>query len=257
MIDKNILLTIVCSTLIILLLIVFLLIVFFISSKRRLNQEVELVQARLSFEQELRQVENEVSEQMMSHFARELHDNIGQLLTAINIEIENQKMDHPELEASYNSTGIYLKEVDTQLRMLSKTLNNDYVGNVGLFSAIQLEIDRLKNLKRFHILWEPIRGESNLNKNQELMVFRIFQETVQNTLRHAAATQLEIKISTGDFELHVKDNGKGFDADTILQAPKTSGLKNMLKRASLAELEVVLESSPGQGCLVILRKLHA
>src|SRR5690606_31994058 len=115
--------------------------------------------------------------------------------------VENQKIDFPELIESFKPTEIYIAEIHQQLRMLSRTLNNDYIGHIGLLSALNLEIDRINNLKRFQAHIESPSGSSGLEKNQELMVFRIFQEIVQNALRHANAKNLYVKVKT---------NGDGF-----------------------------------------------
>ena len=178
--NSDILLSIVSITLLVLLLIAGIVITFFVSGRQRIRLDIQLAETKLSFEKELRQVETEVSENMMRQFAEELHDNIGQLLTALHIQVENQKLDFPERAESFKPIEIYLTEINQQLRMLSRTFNNDFLGRVGLPAAIQLEVDRLRSLKRFNVQFEHREGHSNLEKNQELMIFRIFQEIVQN-----------------------------------------------------------------------------
>lgn len=254
---EELFLSIISSTLLVLLLIAGIVITFFISGRQRAKQEIAMAEARLAFEKELRQVETEVSENMMSQFAEELHDNIGQLLTALHIQIENQKLDHPSLVESFKPVEIYLAEINQQLRMLSRTFNNDYVGRVGLVAAIQLEVDRLTTLKRFVVHFEQQPGPSNLEKNQELMVFRIFQEIAQNALRHSGASNFFVRIqnSGDDFIFTIKDDGKGFSKEEILNSNKASGLRNILKRASLAGVECTLTTAPGEGCLFILKKV--
>jgi two-component system NarL family sensor kinase len=244
------------TTLIILVLIIALMINLIISGKRRGRQQMEITEAKLVFERELRQVETEVSEHVMSQFAQELHDNIGQLLTAMHIQIENQKLEHPSLSEGFKPVEIYLGEVTQHLRLLSRTLNNDYLGHIGLFSALQLEVERLEALRRFTIHWQPISGVSHLEKNQELMVFRIFQEITQNALRHSGAKNLyiSININTG-FELSVKDDGQGFDKETVLISGKASGLRNIIKRSHLAGMLCEIDSTPGKGCLFTLKKI--
>ncbi|MCW3071074.1 MAG: hypothetical protein JWO44_964 [Bacteroidetes bacterium] len=256
MVDKDIILAIVSSTLLILLLIAILVIVFFISGKQRIKQEMEMAAAKLSFERELRQVETEVSEHVMGRFAHEIHDNIGQLLTAMHIQIENQKLDHPQLAEGFKPTEIYLGEVSQHLRMLSRTLNNDYIGHIGLLIAMQTEVDRLRALKRFRVHWPPVEGKSNLDKNQELMVFRIFQEITQNVLRHSAAKNLYIETNNANeqFELTIRDDGCGFVPEQVQASQKASGLRNIVKRAQLAGLECSISSSPGKGCEFKLKK---
>jgi signal transduction histidine kinase len=254
--NSEVLLSIVSITLLVFLLVAGIVITLFVAGRQRIRQEMAMTSAKLTFEKELRQVETEVSENMMSQFAQELHDNIGQLLTALHIQVENQKLDHPQLIESFKPVEIYLTEINQQLRMLSRTFNNDYIGRVGLIAAIQLEVDRLKTLKRFSVQFKNTPGNSNLEKNQELMVFRIFQEIVQNALRHSTATELEITIhnNNNQFELWVRDNGKGFEKEEIINSNKASGLRNILKRAKLAGLECTITSSSGEGCLFVLKK---
>jgi two-component system NarL family sensor kinase len=249
-------LALVSTTLLILLLITGIALAFFISGRQRIQQQVILAETKLAFEKELRTVETEVSESVMTQFAQELHDNIGQLLTALHIQVENQKLDHPTIAESFKPAEIYIAEINQQLRMLSRTLNKDYLGNIGLLAAIQLETERLRALKRFHVHYDKTEGISNLEKNQELMVFRIFQEIIQNALRHSAAKNLFITIdnSGGGFVMSVRDDGKGFDKEGILQSSKASGLRNIQKRAKLAGLDLEINSQPGKGSLFIMKK---
>lgn len=251
----SIFIAIILITLIILLLIAGIIITFFITGRQRIQQEMQVAETKLNFERELRQVETEVSEHVMSQFAQELHDNIGQLLTAMHIQIENQKLEHPALVDGFKPVEIYLGEVTQHLRLLSRTLNNDYLGHIGLLSALQLEVDRLRALKRFTIHWQTVSGLTLLEKNQELMVFRIFQEITQNALRHSSAKNIYISVSLENgFELSVKDDGKGFDKESIFATDKASGLRNIIKRSRLAGMDCVIESTPGKGSLFILKK---
>ena len=257
MINQEIFLAIVCSTLLILLLVAIVVIVLFVSGRQRAKQEIETARTKLSFEQELRKVETEVREQVMGQFAQELHDNIGQQLTAMHIQIENQKIDYPALSEGLKPVEIYLAEVTRQLKLLSRTFNNDFLGHINLMEAMQLEVDRLEFLKRFKVHFPLLEGGSNLNKNQELMAFRIFQEIVQNALRHSSAKNLYISIdNTADhFELTVRDDGKGFATEEMLASSKASGLRNIIKRAKLAGLSCEIISSPGGGSLFKLKKM--
>ena len=255
--NSDIFLAVILTTLLVLLLIAGIIITFFISGRQRIKDEMKLAQAKLDFEKELRQVETEVSEHVMGQFAQELHDNIGQLLTAMHIHIENQKLDYPTLSESFKPVEIYLDEVNQQLRLLSRTLNNDYLGHIGLLGAIQVEVDRLKLLRRFEVNLKVNGNVSNLGKKQELMVFRIFQEIVQNALRHSNAKNfsIELNCNTNEFELWVKDDGKGFLLEEILQSQKASGLRNILKRSKLAGLDCKIESRAGNGSTYKLKKV--
>jgi two-component system NarL family sensor kinase len=254
--NEELFLSIVSVTLLVLLLMAIVAITFIISGRRKAMQENQLNQARLNFEKELRQVETEVSEHIMSQFAQELHDNIGQQLTALHIHIENQKLDDPAGAERFKLVDIYLDEINQQLRLLSRTFNNDFVGHLGLPGALQLEAERLNTLRRFTVHWKGFTGPSNLGKNQELMVFRIFQEIAQNALRHSGAKNffMEVNNPGDDFELKVSDDGKGFVPEQVFNSQKASGLRNILKRSKMAGLSCQIESSPGNGCTYVFNK---
>ncbi len=254
--DSELQFAIVSSSLLFLLLIGSVVLVFVVSARRQLMQQAELAETRLNFERELRLAEAEISEEVMSRFARELHDNVGQMLTAMHIHIENQKIDHPASAESFQTLGTWLSEVTQQLRLMSRTLNNDFLGHLGLVEAIRLESERLSALRRFNVALEPVQGQPQLEKDQELIVFRIFQEIAQNALRHSDAANLTISISgENGLELRVSDDGKGFDRQQALLHGKGSGLRNILKRAHLAGLICEIESSPGKGSLFVLKKV--
>lgn len=229
---------------------------FFFVARQRYRQGLQLAEQKLLFERELRTVETEVTESIMNQFARELHDNIGQLLTALHIQVENLKLDHPQMTESFKPSEIYITEINQQLRLLSRTLNNDYIGHIGLLGALQVEVNRLNSLKRLTVHFQAASGPSNLEKNQELMVFRIFQEISQNALRHAKAKNLYVKAVTGDgdFLLEIRDDGQGFDTAAVMASDRSSGLRNIAKRAELAGLSLRIESSAGNGSLFIIKK---
>jgi len=255
--QEELFLWIISTTLLILLLLAGMVISFFFAGRQRARQQMQMTQAKLDFEKEIRQGENEVSENVMSQFAQELHDNIGQLLTAIHIQLENQKIDYPQMAEGLRPISIYLDEASQQLRLLSRTHNNDYLMTIGLLAAIQTEVERIRVLRRFQVIWEPVSGHSNLGKNQELMVFRMLQEIIQNALRHSAAKQLRISVNNAQevFELSVEDDGRGFSLAEALESKKASGLRNIMKRARLASMDCRIESSPGKGTLFVLKKI--
>ena len=255
MIDYDVVITIILTTLLILILIAGITISFFMVSRQRANQQIELTRARLKYEKELRKVEGELSEQLMQHFGQELHDNIGHLLTCLRLEVENRKLDNPQLCEVLKSADHYLEETSVQLRLLSRSLNTDYLANIGLNEAIQLEVDRQKNLKKFQIQWEHNYSRNEIDKDQELIIFRIFQEVVNNAIRHSSARNLCILLKDYPyFELIIKDDGCGFKVQETLDSLRSSGLRNIIKRSEIAKINCKIASSPGHGCTYILRK---
>jgi signal transduction histidine kinase len=250
-----IILAIVTATLVILLLIVGIAFSFSLIKRQKERQIMELTETKLNFEKEIRLVETEVTEQVLSHVASELHDNIGQMLTAMHIQIENQTLDFPETEKAYTPLKKYLTNVTQQVRSLSKSLNNDFIFQAGLVKSIQAEVNRLNELRRFDVQLETDTEEVSLQKDQELMVFRIFQEISQNALKHSRAKNLwvNIKEKPNTFELEIKDDGVGFDVIEIEKTSDGSGLKNIIKRADLAGLTCDLKSEIGRGTSYVFK----
>jgi two-component system, NarL family, sensor kinase len=252
--NTEIILYVVLTTLLMLLLIAGIVIAFFISNRQRAKQQVELVQTRLGYEKELRKVEAEVSEQLMLKFAQELHDNVGQLLTCMHLEVENRKIDHPSLEVHLRPIGQYIEDATNQLRLLSRSLNTEYVTHIGLRRAIEIEIERHRQLRKFTIEWQCGGDVSVLDKNQQLVVFRIFQEVLHNATRHSGARKVAITLVVEpNFELVILDDGKGFSPDRVFQSADASGLRNIMRRAAMAGLSCNLKTSPGEGCCYTLR----
>jgi two-component system NarL family sensor kinase len=254
---NEIVISIIAFTLMILLLVAGIVITFFIAGRNRIKQQIELAESRLTFERELRAAETEVTETVMTRVAQELHDNLGQMLTALHIQVQNQKLDYPQLSGSFKTTEDYIAEIHSQLRLLSRTLNNDFLGHLGIMDAIKMEIDRVSLLRKFEIDFVSVPGDTHLVKNQELMLFRIFQEIIQNALRHSGAKAVKIIAdNSGEgFSLEISDNGIGFDKEDVLRSTSASGLRNIIKRAKLAGLELTISSSPGKGSLFIIKKV--
>lgn len=238
---------IIAGTLLILLLIAGIFITFFISNRQRVKQERLLAETKMTFEKEIRNVETEVQEQLMSSIANELHDNAGQLLTAMHIEIHNQNSDFPEYAKNYKQVENYLEEVIQILRLLGKSLNTDFINDSGLVAAIEVEAERINSLRRFKIHLNLGPNVSSLEKTQELILFRIFQEIIQNALKHSKAKNLYVHLNFAPFEFKIEDDGKGFDYAQIVDSNKASGLRNINKRANLAKLTSNIESEVGSG----------
>lgn len=254
--NGDVALSVISITSLVLLLISGIIIVFFQAGRQRLKQQMEMAESKLNYEKELRKVETEVSEEMMQQFGQELHDNIGQLLTAVHIQLENIKIDYPALKDGFKPMETYLSDATQQLRMLSRTMNNDYIGHTGLLGAMEVELNRVKALRRFEVHWKPVSGSSHLRKEQELMLFRVFQEIIQNCLRHSQAKNLYVSVDNTNegFELKMEDDGMGYHVEATLQSNKASGLRNIIKRSEWAGMQCTIRSAPGNGCAITLKK---
>lgn len=246
---------IITGTLVIILLIVGIFRAFSIILKQRFEEEKKLTDAKLAYEKEIRLVTNEVSEKMLTQIAYELHDNIGQLLTVVHVQVENLKIDAPHFNPELAKIADCLGQATQQLRTLSRTLNNDFVGKLKLVEALKIETDRLNSMKRFQVHLDASSCK-NLTKDEELMVFRIFQEISQNALKYSKAKNfyVSIKDTEEQFIFSTSDDGIGFDVKAIFDSKKANGLSNIIKRAKLASLECNIKSEPNKGTTITLKR---
>jgi signal transduction histidine kinase len=255
MTDNDIIYSVVFTTLIILLLIAGIAITIFIANRQRMQQENKMAKMQVDYEKELRTVENEVQEQVLVNISRELHDNIGQLLTTMHLQLEQRRIDKPELTQILKPISETLGDTINQVKLLGKSLNSDVLEQNGLTNTIQMEIERLKQLNLFNIHWQNDGAEPSLNKDQRLMSFRIFQEILNNAMKHAEAGNLYITLKGKEnFALTIQDDGNGFDMHAILQSSGGSGLKNMKKRATLANLNIKIDTEKGKGSIFTLQQ---
>ncbi len=257
MTDHDITYTILFTTMVILLLIAGVIITIFIAHRRTINQQVKMAAMQLNFEKELRTIQQEVQEQTMTHISRELHDHIGQVLTVVNLQLEKEKFRNPESAPALVVAGNTLREVIQQVRLLSHTLNTDFIQEKGISYTIGQEVKRLQQLGVVKIHWEPGSGELRLNNDQAIVAFRIFQEIINNALKHAEASNIYISLAGSDkLKLVIKDDGKGFDLDAGMKASKGLGLRNIVKRAMLANLSCNIDAAPGKGCTYTLTSIE-
>jgi signal transduction histidine kinase len=253
MTDQSLYIGIVLVTLIILLLIASVIISVFLSNRQRLKQDVRLSELKLLYEKELRHAELELAEQLMTHIGRELHDNVGHTLLNMQLIIENQKIDNPEKSPHFNKLAELLGQSIEQLRMLSRSLSHDYFSDLTFQEAIHKEIERLEAFSPMKVDYLPgTRKYETLDKDQLLMSYRIFQEVINNIVRHSKATSIAVRSNFNDYLLKIDDNGVGFDVEEMLNSSKGAGLKNISKRAMLAGLDLKIESSINKGTTVTL-----
>lgn len=246
--NSTIVYSVVFTSLAILLLIAGVIITIFIAHRQRTRQEIALAQMQLSYEKEIRTVEQEVQEQILANLSRELHDNIGQLLTLLRLQMEQEKLDMDD-KTKFDGMDNTLETTIDQVRMMSRSLNSDFIIQAGIAKAVEIEIERLKQINSIQIHWEYDHTEPVLTKDQRLMAFRIFQEMLNNTLKHAKAKNIFIQLQglNQQFLLTVKDDGIGFDLPDKMNNG-ANGLKNILKRASLAQLTCDIVTQKGGGC---------
>jgi len=243
---------IILSTLIFLLAPLAIVIYIGIYNKRKKRHIEEKEHLKNIYQQELLKTQIEVQEQTLSNVGREIHDNITQVLSFVklNLALANN-LEATAQQQKINECRELVARSISDLRHLSKSLNFEHVMQQGLIAALEAETDRVNNSGIIKINLKVEGDAFSLGAQRELVLFRIFQETLNNALKHAAAGRLNITLQFSEqlFNLTLEDDGMGFSPDK-LAGNAGSGLKNMENRAAMMGAVATIYSSPGKGCSI-------
>jgi PAS domain S-box-containing protein len=221
------------------------------AERQRLFDEVQANQQRL---RALSQRLLELQEAERGHLARELHDEIGQALTAVKINVQAaQRQATLEEAAPLLADSIDLVErVLQQVRDISLNLRPALLDDLGLAAALRWYVDR--QTRRAGIVARVVTDllDEPLPDGLAITCFRVVQEALTNILRHAQARHVNILVAHQGQELilTVSDDGCGFDADATFHSAAdhaTFGLLSMQERVELAGGRLTIRSTPGEG----------
>ncbi|WP_233209772.1 sensor histidine kinase [Flavobacterium sp. 9] len=210
--------------------------------KKKNSYLVDKMESELYFQSELVKTRIEIKDQTLSEISKELHDNIGQIISVgimqLNMHINNEKAIQPnELR---DLKEILAKSLD-EIRILSRIINKDNLLQSNFIEAIKQDLERIKKLKKIQYKY-TLSGEiPRICEEHDLFIYRIFQEALHNSLKHSHSDLFEVNINTTDdlFCLKIKDFGIGYDP---LQTNSGIGLNNMKLRAKLIGATLIMNS---------------
>jgi signal transduction histidine kinase len=216
-----------------------------------------IFQKDLDFQKTINNTILETQEQVLQNISQELHDDAGQQLTVINFQLENLKLDSQEFDSALTPISKSVNELSKSIRSISHSLNNQLLSQQNLIKAIEIEVDRLQENKSIKINF--VHDASNVqlfDTNQKIVLYRIFQEIINNILKHANANVIDIEIkSNTNFEIKISDNGQGFDMQQISNSKHSLGLKNIINRAKIINFEAQIFSEIGNGTTIIISEI--
>jgi PAS domain S-box-containing protein len=221
-----------------------------VTERKRLEQE--LLQNELERQKAINQATVDTQEQERSEIGKELHDNVNQVLTTTKLYLD-LAMTNVELkdELIQKSTRNIISVIN-EIRQLSRSLMDPSIGDLGLIDSINDLIENINLTRKLHVrLTADKKIETLLTKTHKLTVFRIIQEALNNAIRHARATTVQIQITTrrGKVEIGIEDDGIGFNP---LMVKKGAGLKNIQNRIYLINGTQNIYSAPDKGCKIII-----
>jgi signal transduction histidine kinase len=222
------------------------------AKKRRLlyTKETEMLNER--HQNDLLTSQLHTQTQTMQFIGREIHDNVGQKLTLASLYSKQLLGNAKNAEEKINTISNIIDESLADLRQLSKSLTNPSFAEASLAQLLQEEAVKINSLGSCHVLITDDATGYVLTPAQKNILFRLLQEFIQNSLKHAGCKKIKIGLQpvNNNFTVSASDDGKGFDTT---QKKEGQGLLNMQRRAE--ELNAVYEfkSAPGMGTQMILQ----
>lgn len=255
--NQQILFLIVMGGLLALVLVGFIVTILFLYQRKQHRQEEELARLKEEYDQEVLKSQLEIQETTLKSIAQELHDNIGQVLSVVKLSLAVLPVDkgHQAFAPLQHIREILNKAV-YDIADLTKSLHTDRIAQIGLVESIRFDLETLKKTGLMEVNLDVQGEEYPLGAQREIFLFRIFQELVNNILKHAKATRLNILLDyTPDevFLFSVRDNGVGFSMQEKRDSKSPLngvGLKSMLNRSKLIGAKMVFDSEPGKGTTV-------
>ncbi|HZD52737.1 MAG TPA: sensor histidine kinase [Woeseiaceae bacterium] len=193
-----------------------------------------------------------VQEEERRGIALEMHDGLGQVLTALINHLQHSPS--AAAEADRDRAVALAQSALTEVRRLSRALRPSVLDDLGLGAALRW-LSRTTSESSEVAIALAVPDRLTLDEETETIVFRVVQEALTNVVKHSGATRARISIEQqeGSLRVAIVDNGCGFDADGVLAGTDGGlGVRGMRDRAALFGGELGIESAPGEGTMLTL-----
>ncbi len=220
------------------------------AEKARLHEELIAREAQV---RELAAHMLQVEEEERRRISRELHDETGQSMLTLRLQLEMLEKAAPDGFRERIAEARQMVESSiTEVRRLISALSPAVLEQLGLPAAMRQLAQRLRRGKGVEVRLSVALPEQRLPKEIETVAYRLVQESLQNIAKHAEATRVNLSLRSTDreLELRIRDNGVGFDIGSASGKPNSFGLAGMRERVALFGGELRITAHPGHGTLV-------
>jgi PAS domain S-box-containing protein len=200
----------------------------------------------------------EAQEQERTRIAREIHDDIGQRLALLSVEIHQMRENIPDSVADFRSRMDELEkrvwEISTDAQSLSHELHSSRLEYIGIVSAMKGFCKEFGAKHKVDVDFDNEEVPRNVPPGISICLFRVLQESLHNALKHSGVRHFEVKVqgSPTEIQLTVRDSGVGFDPKLAMSA-QGLGLISMLERVKLVQGTISISSRPRSGTEVSVR----
>jgi signal transduction histidine kinase len=252
--NQEIQLTIILGSLVVIFFGVILVITITQYKQREFKHQLEKDLLKREFSHTLLQSQLEIKEQTLRHLAYELHDNLGQIASLIKINLNTLQLDDRGKSAQkIEDTKELTRQLITDLKSLSVSLNGDLIAKIGLLKGIENEVKRLNKIGQFTTQLKVEGLFAPLEESTTFILYRMVQEVINNIVKHSGAKHIDFLATTSEnlFTLVIQDDGVGFNLEEKVNSGG-SGFLNLQNRAKLIHAQFSIQSSPRVGTKIFI-----
>ena len=206
-----------------------------------------------------RQIIN-IQEREREFISREIHDNVGQLLSALKMALSRVNRKIPDklstVKEQLSEISNLVNKTIKEIRALSHALHPPLIEDLGIASALEELCQDFKSYSEINITWDIKQIQESLQSITKITIYRLFQEGLNNILKHSRATKAYLTLTSSGSTINavIEDNGVGFLVDDIFSPlqKKSLGLISMRERVALIGGSLKIVSSPGKGTKLIV-----
>jgi signal transduction histidine kinase len=222
--------------------------------KKKVRQEQDRLKLQDEHRAELMNAQLNSQQQTMVHIGQEIHDNVGQKLTLASLysrQISNENVS-ASFVAKADAIANIIDESLSELRQLSRTLTSSSTSTRDIIELLNEKANEVNLSGACQVIVESNVASIDLPPARKHILFRILQEFIQNSLKHAECRRIRIVMVKGfeDLEVIASDDGRGFNRESNSYG---IGLQNMKRRAEQLPADFILESKPGKGTCLSLK----
>lgn len=248
--NQDIIIAIISGTLFVLLFgfISFLVVVSYVRRKRKMLQEKEA--REIAYQKELLQAQLEMQEHTFRTIAQEIHDNVGQILGLVKLNVNLLVLALKDNEIVENLREQTNKAI-AELRHLGNSYHADRLAEQGLVDAVKQQLEQLQKTGMYTATFCSEYERLQISKNSLIFLYRMLQEALNNIVKHAKADKIDLSIARKGEEVCItlKDNGQGFNMADSSFKPGI-GLVSMRERAAMINVHIELNSKLGVGTTI-------
>lgn len=227
---------------------------FFLKHQKKIySHTIEVNRINSIYEKELLKTKLLVQEETFQHISRDIHDNIGQKLTLARLFLNTINFTNTEnVHSNVKQSAEVISQCLSDLRDISRSLSTEQILNNGLYKALENEVNLINRSGVLKIKLNMTGDFDFIQAEKEILVFRIIQECLSNTIKHAQATEITIELSSTDSlkTICVSDNGIGFNQEEITNS---NGLNNIQSRVNAIGGVLCISSVHQKGTVITIK----